>query len=101
VVRVSSLALLDKISLVFMKNAIAMTLNITIEEATTSLHELLDRVSKGEEITILKNGQGIARIVPAQPVLPPRVPGTASGMIKIAPDFDEPLPDDILAAFEA
>jgi prevent-host-death family protein len=84
-----------------MKNEIAMTLNITIEEVTTSLHDLLDRVSKGEEITIIKNGQEIARIVPALPVLPPRVPGTAAGMIKIAPDFDEPLPDDILAAFEA
>ncbi len=84
-----------------MKNEIAMTLNITIEEVTTSLHDLLDRVSKGEEITIIKNGQEIARIVPVLPVLPPRVPGTAAGMIKIAPDFDEPLPDDILAAFEA
>ena len=33
--------------------------------------------------------------------LPPRVPGTAIGMITIAPDFDDDLPDDILDAFEA
>lgn len=32
--------------------------------------------------------------------LPPRVPGTALGMITIAPDFDDDLPDDILDAFE-
>ncbi len=34
-------------------------------------------------------------------LLPPRVPGTAIGMITIAPDFDDDLPDDILDAFEA
>ena len=33
--------------------------------------------------------------------LPPRVPGTAIGMITIAPDFNDDLPDDILDAFEA
>ena len=80
---------------------VAMTVSITIEEATTNLLDLLDRVNKGEEITILKDGQQIARLVPPLPTLPPRVPGTATGMIIIAPDFDEPLPDDILAAFEA
>ncbi|MBW4599579.1 MAG: DUF2281 domain-containing protein [Calothrix sp. FI2-JRJ7] len=37
----------------------------------------------------------------SKPTLPPRVPGTAVGMIKMAPDFDEPLRDDILEAFEA
>ncbi|BAZ16544.1 toxin-antitoxin system, antitoxin component, PHD family protein [Calothrix sp. NIES-4071] len=78
-----------------------MTINITIEEATNNLLDLLDRVSQGEEIIILKDGQQIARLLPALPTLPPRVPGTAAGMIKIAPDFDQPLPDDILEAFEA
>jgi hypothetical protein len=33
--------------------------------------------------------------------LPPRVPGTALGMITIGPGFDDDLPDDILDAFEA
>jgi antitoxin (DNA-binding transcriptional repressor) of toxin-antitoxin stability system len=80
---------------------VTMTASITIEEATTNLLDLIDRVGKGEEITILKDGQQIARLVPPLPTLPPRVPGTAIGMITIAPDFDEPLPDDILAAFEA
>jgi antitoxin (DNA-binding transcriptional repressor) of toxin-antitoxin stability system len=80
---------------------VVMTVSITIEEATTNLLDLINRANKGEEITILKDGQQIARIVPPLPTLPPRVPGTAAGMITIAPDFDEPLPDDILAAFEA
>ena len=33
--------------------------------------------------------------------LQPRVPGTAIGMVTIAPDFDDDLPDDVLDAFEA
>lgn len=77
-----------------------MTIIITVEEATTNLLDLLVRVSQGEEITIVKDGHEIARLVAPLPVLPPRVPGTAIGMITIAPDFDEPLPDDILEAFE-
>jgi hypothetical protein len=35
------------------------------------------------------------------PAPKPRVPGTASGMITITPDFDDPLPDDLLTAFES
>jgi hypothetical protein len=31
--------------------------------------------------------------------LPPRVPGMDEGKIWIAPDFDDPLPDDILNDF--
>ena len=29
-----------------------------------------------------------------------RVPGGLEGKIRIAPDFDDPLPDDLLDAFE-
>jgi antitoxin (DNA-binding transcriptional repressor) of toxin-antitoxin stability system len=77
-----------------------MTASMTIEEVTINLLDLLDRVNKGKEITILKDGEQIARLVPPLPTLPPRVPGTAIGMITITTDFDEPLPDDILEAFE-
>lgn len=78
-----------------------MAMSVTVEEAASTLADLLDRVSRGEEITIIKEGQAIARLLPASQPLPPRVPGTAEGTIVIAPDFDDPLPDDILAAFEA
>jgi hypothetical protein len=29
-----------------------------------------------------------------------RLPGSAKGLIVLAPDFDDPLSEDILAAFE-
>jgi antitoxin (DNA-binding transcriptional repressor) of toxin-antitoxin stability system len=76
-----------------------MTMQVTLEEITVNFSDLIEQVSQGEEITILKEGQVIARLLPPDPT--PRVPGTAIGMITIAPDFDDPLPDDILDAFEA
>ena len=65
---------------------------VTVEEAASTFADLLDWVSRGEEITILKEGQAIARLLPASQPLLPRVPGTAQGTIVIAPDFDDPLP---------
>ncbi|BDI16294.1 hypothetical protein ANSO36C_20960 [Nostoc cf. commune SO-36] len=77
-----------------------MTVNINIQEAEIVFSELLNRVSQGEEITITQNGVAIARLVPVNQNPPKRIPGSAKGLITIAPDFDDPLPDDILASFE-
>ncbi|MEH2240364.1 type II toxin-antitoxin system Phd/YefM family antitoxin [Nostoc sp.] len=77
-----------------------MTVNINIQEAEIVFSELLNRVSRGEEITITQDGVAIARLVPVNQNPPKRIPGSAKGLITIAPDFDAPLPDDILASFE-
>ena len=71
-----------------------------IHEAKTHLSKLLLRVIAGEEITIAKAGKPIAKIVPITQKKVSRKPGSAKGKIWIAPDFNAPLPDDILAAFE-
>jgi len=77
-----------------------MAIIVNIHEAKTHLSQLLQRVSAGEEIILAKAGKPVARLVPftAQPTQ--RLPGSAKGQIWIAPDFDAPLPDEILAAFE-
>jgi prevent-host-death family protein len=72
---------------------------VNIHEAKTHLSRLLARVSLGEEITIAKAGKPIARLVPIQQKLKERVPGTDKGKIWMAPDFDAPLPDEILDEF--
>lgn len=77
-----------------------MTITVNVHEAKTHLSRLLARVGVGEEIIIARAGVPIARLVPISPQARPRVPGTAAGKITIAPDFDAPLPDDILAEFE-
>ena len=79
----------------------AMTLDqVNIHDAKTHLSRLLQRVLAGEEIVIAKAGKPVAKIVPYTESIVDRVPGTAKGRIWIAEDFDAPLPDDILDAFE-
>jgi prevent-host-death family protein len=68
-----------------------------VHEAKTHLSRLLDRVAQGEEIVIAKSGKPVARLVRLN--TEPRRPGRLKGRIHIAPDFDEPLPEEILAAF--
>lgn len=73
---------------------------VNIYEAKTQLSRLVDRAAAGEEIIIARAGRPMARLVPLQPHPPLRVPGRWKGKIRIAPDFDDPLPDELLRAFE-
>jgi prevent-host-death family protein len=68
-----------------------------VHDAKTHLSRLLDRVAQGEEIIIAKSGRPVAKLV--RVAVEPRKPGRLKGRIRISPDFDEPLPDEILAAF--
>jgi prevent-host-death family protein len=74
--------------------------SINVHEAKTHLSELLKRVEGGEEIVIARSGQPIAKLVPLRRLTEPREPGGWEGRVWIAPDFDAPLPDEILDAFE-
>jgi prevent-host-death family protein len=77
-----------------------MAVMVNIHEAKTNLSKLLVRVSAGEEIIIARDGKPVARLVPFVPKGRLRELGYAAGEIWIAPDFDAPLPDDLLAEFE-
>lgn len=72
---------------------------VNIHYAKTHLSRLLERVLLGEEITIAKAGKPVARLVPLRPSPHRRIPGTARGKISMADDFDAPLPDEVLRAF--
>ena len=73
--------------------------SIEIPEAQAGFAELLRRVSSGEEVIISQSGTPIARIVPIAEQTLPRIPGLDRGKVTIAPDFDAPLPDDVLNSF--
>lgn len=77
-----------------------MTYEVNIHEAKTHLSRLLQRVMAGEEIIIAKSGVPVARLVPIKQARTRRVAGSARGQIWIAEDFDTPLPEDLLQAFE-
>ncbi|MGH7267577.1 MAG: type II toxin-antitoxin system Phd/YefM family antitoxin [Candidatus Rokuibacteriota bacterium] len=66
----------------------------------THLSRLLSRVARGEEIVIAKAGKPIARLVPVSPAPGQRALGIDRGRAAIAEDFNAPLPEDVLAAFE-
>ena len=73
---------------------------VNIHEAKTQLSKLVERVRAGEEIILAKAGEPVARIVPYVQTRLPRKPGALKGKIRIGKDFDAPLPDELLAAFE-
>jgi prevent-host-death family protein len=73
---------------------------VNIHEAKTHFSRLIDRVSKGEEITVARDGRPVAKIVPLSPRVTRRTLGTEKGRIKIRADFDAPLPKQIRKAFE-
>jgi prevent-host-death family protein len=69
-------------------------------EAKTSLSRLVDRAARGEEIIIAKGGKPLAKLVPFHQPPRPRQPGGWEGRVRVADDFDAPLPPEIQAAFE-
>lgn len=70
-----------------------MVTQVNIHEAKTHLSKLLQRVLNGEEIVIAKAGKPIAILVPVTAMPEPRVPGGDEGLIIIAENFDDPLPE--------
>ena len=72
----------------------------SITEAKAQFSKLLRRVAAGEEITITKRGVPVARLVPVQAQKGKRRLGFYEGKLTIPDDFDAPLPDEILDAFE-
>jgi len=72
---------------------------VNIHEAKTTLSKLIDEALQGEEVIIARAGTPVIKLVPVEKKSKP-IPGLLKGEIWIADDFDAPLPDDILNAFE-
>jgi prevent-host-death family protein len=72
---------------------------VNVHEAKTHLSRLLDRVASGEEIVIAKAGKPVARLVPFARTTK-RPLGADAGRVKIAANFDAPLPDHLASVFE-
>ena len=69
-------------------------------EAKSSLSRLVDRAAAGEEIIIAKAGTPLAKLVRVAATRRPRQPGGWEGQVSVSEDFDDPLPEDLQAAFE-
>lgn len=64
---------------------------VDVQESKTQLSRLLAEVDGGQEITIVRAGHPVARLVPVTPRR--RLLGTERGRIRISDDFDDPMPD--------
>lgn len=74
---------------------------VNIHQAKTNLSRLLSRVENGEEIVISNRGIPIAKLIPFRTSLNRRSSlGQDRGKFVVPDDFNAPLPDEILAAFE-
>ena len=74
---------------------------VNIHQAKTNLSRLLSRVELGEEIVISNRGLPIAKLVPFRTSLDRRSSlGQDRGKFVLPDDFNAPLPEDILVAFE-
>lgn len=70
---------------------------VNMHEAKTTLSRLVDRVAEGEEIVIARNGEPVALLSPLKSS--GRRPGRLKGRIRMAADFDAPLPAGLARAF--
>ncbi|MDF5720768.1 MAG: type II toxin-antitoxin system Phd/YefM family antitoxin [Rhizonema sp. PD37] len=74
---------------------------VNIHDCKTNLSRLLSRVQLGEEIIISNRGVPIAKLVPYQSSSHRRSSlGQDRGRFVVPEDFNTPLPEEILAAFE-
>jgi len=76
-------------------------IRLNIHEAKTHLSRYLKRLAKGEHIVLCLRNVPIAEIrpLPARETKP-RPIGLARGRFTVPLSFFEPLPDDLLKAFE-
>ncbi|MGI9173718.1 MAG: type II toxin-antitoxin system Phd/YefM family antitoxin [Rhodothermales bacterium] len=75
-----------------------MPITLSAEEAQSRWLHLLEQVQREDvEVVVTQDGVPVARLTS---VRTSRAPGMDAGKVWMAPDFDAPLPDDLLDAFE-
>jgi prevent-host-death family protein len=72
---------------------------VNMHEAKTELSKLVERALAGEDVVIARAGVPVVRLVPVARS-GQRVLGQWRGKVKMANDFDAPLPDEVLADWE-
>lgn len=70
-----------------------MTITINMHEAKTQLSKLVERVCRGEEVVIARDGSPVARLVPYRQN-GKRPEGIFAGKFFVPDDFNDPLPDE-------
>jgi antitoxin (DNA-binding transcriptional repressor) of toxin-antitoxin stability system len=77
-------------------------IQVSIDEMKRDLPAFLHHVEAGETFVIVKAGKPLAEVKPIASTLAksPRPFGLCAGEFTVPDDFDEPLPEHIIAEFE-
>ena len=73
---------------------------VNIHEAKTELSKLVERAEAGEEIVIARAGKPAAKLVPVTKSRGRRRLGLLDGEFRVPGNFNAPLPESIIRAFE-
>lgn len=72
-----------------------------IYEAKTQLSKLVDEAAEGRDVVIARGGKPVARLTALEKAVPHIRFGVLKGKLRVADNFDAPLPEAELALFEA
>jgi prevent-host-death family protein len=72
-----------------------MSETVNIYEAKTRLSQLVDQAARGDDVIIARAGRPVARLIAFRLPVAVRKPGRMRGRVRVAADFDAPLPDDL------
>lgn len=75
-------------------------LTVKIHHAKTHLSRLIEKACAGEEIIIARGDEPLVRLQPLRGKKGQRKPGRLRGVLKVGPEFFEPLPEDELKSWE-
>jgi antitoxin (DNA-binding transcriptional repressor) of toxin-antitoxin stability system len=75
-------------------------LNVTVDEIQRDPLKYLRQVEAGETLVIVRSDKPIAELRPISSGKQLRPFGLCAGEFTVPDDFDAPLPEDLLSAFE-
>jgi antitoxin (DNA-binding transcriptional repressor) of toxin-antitoxin stability system len=75
--------------------------SISVQDIQRDVLAFLRRIEAGESFLVVSGGHPLAEVRPVPaPAAQPRPFGLCAGHFTVPPDFDLPLPEDILKEFE-
>ncbi len=73
---------------------------VNIYEAKTHFSKYVEQAESGNDVIIARGGKQVARLTSIASKKNPVRFGVLKGRVQVTADFDEPLPDEVLAGFE-
>ena len=80
--------------------SVEMSEYIDVFEAKTQLTHWIEEVQAGREVVICMGNVPVAKLISIAAPQRLRKIGLAKGTFSVTPEFFDPLPDDLIAAFE-